>query len=380
MAPTTAPALTPVPPQSSVPADEGSEETAPAKPTITDEQSPATAPTTSSPPPPPSVPVETDDTLPPPADPPRTPIDPFFGSTNAAFELLADGATGASLTVVSGGQIVFGRAAGTTIDGTAATSDSPMVIASVSKLIVAVAIARLDELGLVDVAAPVPWVDLGLAPHLGWLNVGVRELLDHRGGLAKSRTSWFTGEGTCRDHIPSQLAAPPNADRGRWVYSNGNYCLLGLLVEQRTGLALDEAVQQLVFDAVGVTGVHSSEDGLAPDDLPYTPGVARLSRLGGAGTLIASTDDVAMVFGRLTPNDLAVLQAPGVHIDQYGFGHTGTVEFAKSCVWLFDGGTTVVSATVAGGPISSGGGVCDIVVPALATDLGVHQGRPDRIP
>jgi CubicO group peptidase (beta-lactamase class C family) len=319
-------------------------------------------------------------TLPRPVDPPRIPVDPGFGSASAAFDRLTGGNVGASMTIVSGGAIVFGRASGQTIDGQPATSDSPMVVASVSKIIVATAIARLQDQGLVDVAAPVPWADLGFGPHLGWIDVTIRELLDHRSGLSKARSTWFTGEGSCRDYIPSLLTTPPNAHRGQWVYSNGNYCLLGLLVEQRTGLPLDQALQRLVFDPVGAVGIHLTDDGLQPGDLPYEPGVNRLSRLGGAGTLIVSTDDVAMLLGRLTPSDRWLLQPPGVFTDQYGFGHTGTVDFAKSCVWLFDGGTTVVSATISGESVGSGGDICDIVVPAVATDLGINQGPPDRTP
>jgi CubicO group peptidase (beta-lactamase class C family) len=329
---------------------------------------------------PPSQIIDPGVTLPPPVNAPRTPVNPWFGAANVAFDRLAAGNTGASMTIVSGGAIVYGRAAGRTIDGDDATSDTPMVVASVSKLVVAVAIARLQSFGVVDVAGPMPWADLGLAPNIGWNDVTVRELLDHRGGLAKARTSWFTGEGTCRDYIPSLLVAPPNGDRGRWVYSNGNYCLLGLLVEQRMGVPLDQALQQLVFDPIEANGVHATYGGLQGDDLQYEPGVDRLSRLGGAGTLIVSTDDLARLLGRLTANDLEVLKPPGVFTDQYGFGHTGSVDFAKSCVWLFDAGTTVVSATVAGESVGSGGDVCDIVVPAVATDLGIGQGPPDRTP
>lgn len=336
----------------------------------------ATTPSSSTPP----DSVDFANTLPPPGEAPRTRVDPTFGASDAAFERLARDNLGASMTVVSGGAIVYSRASGQTIDRQPATGDSPMVIASVSKIVVAIAIARLHDQGLVDVSAPFPWADVGLAPNAAWNDVTVRELLDHRGGLTTARSSWFTGEGTCRDYIPSLLTSAPEPTRGRWVYSNGNYCLLGLLVESRTGLALDRAVQQLVFDPVGASGVHLTDDGLQPGDLPHAPGVERLSRLGGAGNLIVSTDDMALLLGHLTPSDRFTLRPPGVFTDQYGFGHTGTIEAAKACVWLFDGGTTVVSATIAGSSIGSGGGVCDVVVPAVATDLGINQGPPVRTP
>ena len=319
-------------------------------------------------------------TLPLPPAPERQLVDEGFGASNAAFDRLARANTAASMTIVRGGTIVFTRASGRTIDDQAATGDSPMVVASVSKILVAVAIARLHDQGLIDIAAPVPWADMGLTPAPAWGDVTVRELLDHRSGLSKARYSWFTGEGTCRDHVPSLLTSAPQSHRGEWVYSNGNYCLLGLLVEQRTGLSLDAALQLLVFDPVAASGIHLTDAGLQPGDLPHGDDVARLSRLGGAGTLIVSTDDTALVIGRLTPTDLAVLTPPGVFTDQYGWGHTGTVDGAKACIWVLDDGDTVVSATIAGNSVSSGGGVCDTVVPAVATDLGIGSGKPDRTP
>jgi CubicO group peptidase (beta-lactamase class C family) len=368
------------------PADEVVPTTAPAPTTLPPTTvPPTTLPPTTLPPttlPPTTVPPTTvpPTTLPPTVLPERVPDDATFGATAAAFDRLARANQGASLTVVRGGDIVFSNASGTTIDGQPATGDTPMVVASVSKIIVAMAIARLDEQGVIDVFGPMPWSDVGLAPHPAWSDVTIRELLDHESGLSKSRFSWFTGEGTCREYVPSLLTSPPNGDRGRWVYSNGNYCLLGLLVEQRTGRPLDVALQQLVFDPVGVDGVHLTDGGLQPRDQPHPDGVDRLSRLGGAGTLIVSTDDTAMALGRMTFADRIILQPPGVFTDQYGFGHTGTVDGAKACIWVLEDGATVVSATIAGNSVSSGGGLCDIVVPAVASDLGFGSAKPDRTP
>jgi CubicO group peptidase (beta-lactamase class C family) len=319
-------------------------------------------------------------TLPPTVLPERVPDDPTYRATAAAFDRLARANPGTSLTVVRGGEVVFSNASGTTIDGQPATGDTPMVVASVSKIIVAMAIARLNEQGVIDVLGPMPWTDVGLAPNEAWNDVTIRELLDHESGLSKSRSSWFTGEGTCREYIPSLLTSPPNGDRGRWVYSNGNYCLLGLLVEQRTGQPLDVALQQLVFDPVGVDGVHLTYGGLQPGDQAHPDGVDRLSRLGGAGTLIVSTDDTALALGRMTFADRIILQPPAVFTDQYGFGHTGTVDGAKACIWVLEDGATVVAATIAGNSVSSGGAVCDIVVPAVASDLGFGSAKPERTP
>lgn len=285
------------------------------------------------------------------------------------------------MTVVRDGSIVFSRASGQTIDGQPATGDAPMVVASVSKIVTALSLARLAQEGLVDPAGPMPWAELGLSPDPAWVDVTIRDLLDHRAGMPVARASWFLQPGDCASHLPGLIDSPPEGSRGEWKYSNGNYCALGLLVEHVSGEPLDRAAQRLVFDPLGVDGAHLTVDGQLPTDVAHRLEVARLSRLGGAGTFIVSTDDIALMAGTLTADDLALLTYPGVFNDQYGWGHTGTVDGAKACMWLIEGGRTAISATVAGDSPGSGGGVCDIVVPAVASDLGAGgTGKPERTP
>ncbi len=300
-------------------------------------------------------------------------------NANAAFEQLARGGA-VTVTVVRDGRSVLSRAWGTTIDGAPATSDSPMVVASVSKLLTALMIARLDDAGLTDVDAPMPWADIGITTHPGWADVTLRELLAHTSGMPVVRRAWFDGGIGCADFLPALLDRPPSDRRGDWTYSNGNYCALGLLVERLTGLPLDTAAQSLLFDPVGSTGAHLTTDGQLPADVGYRLGVERLSRLGGAGAFIVSTDDLAMVLADVTDTDRDVLRWPGVMVDQYGWGHTGSVDGALSCAWVLEAGRTVMAATVAGSSPSTGGEVCDLMVPAVAADLGSGQGEPVRSP
>jgi CubicO group peptidase (beta-lactamase class C family) len=321
------------------------------------------------------------DPIPAAAEPARPGVDPNLPTTNAAFDRLARNNVGASLSVVRGGEIVYSRASGLTLDGRPATGDTPFVVASVSKLVVGIALARLHEQGVIDVNEPVPWGEIGIWPANGWTDVTLWELMNHSAGVPVARSSWFTAGATCEEHIVGLVSSPPQGHRGTWTYSNGNYCLLGMVVQARTGLELDEALQRLVFDPVGADGVHLTTSGLLPGDMPHPhrAGVDRLSRLGGAGTLVVSTDDLALAVGRLTTADLDIVRR-GVFVDQYGFGHTGTVDGAKGCTWWLDGGDTVISATVAGDGLATGGAVCDLVIPAIAGDLGINAGRPTRSP
>ena len=304
-----------------------------------------------------------------------------MANANREFDALARANPAAAMTVIRDGRAILLRASGTTIDGSPATSDSPMVIASVSKLLTALMIARLDQADLIDVDAPTPWAEIittGSPP--GWADVTPRELLAHTSGMPVARSSWFDGAVDCATFLPTLLDQPPSNARGRWTYSNGNYCALGLLVQHVTGLPLDQAAQAVLFDPLGLAGIHLTTDGQLPGDVEYGLGVARLSRLGGAGTFIVSTDDVASVLATATPSDLEVLTWPGLMVDQYGWGHTGSIDGATSCAWVLESGRTVVAATVAGRSPSTGGALCDRVVPAAADDLGIGRGRPDRSP
>jgi CubicO group peptidase (beta-lactamase class C family) len=301
-------------------------------------------------------------------------------ATNAAFDALAGPNPAASLSVWRDGREVLTRATGTTIDGAPATADSPMVVASVSKVVTANLIARLDQQGMLDVDRPLPWIELGMNAHPAWADVTPRELLDHTSGMPVVRRSWFGQPGDCRSHLADLLVDPPQGHRGRWTYSNGNYCALGLLAETVTGLTLDGAAQQILFDPIDAEGVHLTTGGQLPTDVASPLGVDRLSRLGGAGSLIVSTADLAALLAAVTPADRNVMRWPGMMSDQYGWGHTGTVDGAKACVWVLESGRTVMAATVAGDRPSTGGAVCDQIVVALATDLGLAAGTPDRTP
>jgi D-alanyl-D-alanine carboxypeptidase len=353
---------------------------------------PVTAPTTSPPIPVTSIPVTILATSVPVTSVPVTsvpvPSTPSFPVSYpvsypqleaAVFGLALDNVA-VSVSVHRDGVAPWGIAAGRRADGQNATTDSPFVVASVSKLVTALSIARLVEIGSLTTDTEIPWGSLGLTTDPLWADVTVRELLDHTSGMPINRKSWLDDPGPCSVPLQEALLASPTIARTTWQYSNGNYCALGLLVESITGRPLDEAAYDLVFTPAGVTGPYLSTEGLRRDSVPSPRGIARLERLGGAGTWLASTDDLVAILDTVTPEDLDVLSWPGIIVDQYGWGHTGTVDGAKACAWVLEDGRTTVAAVVSGPKPATGGDVCDAVLPALALDLGVWAGDPLRNP
>lgn len=324
--------------------------------------------------------------------PTSTTNEPTATSTTVAFEpvtydaLYAAGVAlqadnlAVSISVWRDGAADFSFTGGVRDDGRPVGPDTPFVIASVSKLVTALSIARLVQDGQIDLFDPVPWDDMGVPHDPAWEGTTVRQLLAHTSGMPEVRKTWLDDPGSCIIPLQQAMAAPPTITRGQWKYSNGNYCALGLLVEHLTGTELDAAAHDLVFRPAGVTGPYLSVDGLDPASVAYQKGLARLERLGGAGTWLASTDDIAGMLAAVTAEDRVTLEWPGIIVDQYGWGHTGSLDGAEACAWLLQDGRTVVTAFISGSKPNTGGKVCDLVVPALAIDLGLFAGEPVRNP
>jgi len=341
----------------------------------------------------PSTSQPVDSTVPEPVDPGITPVAPppvqiatsavvdaAMPSLAAAFNSLAGGNSAISVTVWRDHVPLFAQAAGTGAGGQPVTTDTPMVLASVSKLVTSLTVARLAQIGAIQLDAPVPWDLVGIARHPAWNDVTFRELLDHTSGMPKLLGSWTTVPGSCAIPLTTALANPPTVSRSKWLYSNGNYCALGLMIEAVTGVDRGTTARGVVFDPIGVTGPHLTTDGLFTTDGPHLEGVARLERLGGAGTWIAASDDIAAMLDSVTADDLVTLAYPAIMADQYGWGHTGTIDGAKACAWVMDQGRTIVIGIVAGSRPATGGRVCDVLVPAVAADLGIWAGTPVRLP
>jgi CubicO group peptidase (beta-lactamase class C family) len=137
----------------------------------------------------------------------------------------------------------------------AATPRTVYDIASMSKLFTTVTLMRLVERGLVDLDAPVASYLPEFAAG-GKDAVTVRHLLTHTSGLPAFRPLYsdFPTPGT---RLAGALTTPVTAGSSpgaQYVYSDLGLIALGVLVERRTGLALDEAVQ------AAVTGPLSMKD------------------------------------------------------------------------------------------------------------------------
>jgi D-alanyl-D-alanine carboxypeptidase len=107
-------------------------------------------------------------------------------------------------------------------------------------------------------------------------NITIAQLLDMSSGLANYSTNLELNEQqdinpsrawTPEELLAMGLAEPPAFPPGEdFLYSNTNYVLLGLIIEQLTGVPVAQAFQERIFDRLGLT--ESSFPALADASIP----------------------------------------------------------------------------------------------------------------
>ncbi|MDT0212266.1 GNAT family N-acetyltransferase [Rothia sp. ARF10] len=134
--------------------------------------------------------------------------------------------------------------------GAPMTADTVHDLASVTKLVTTCAVMALVSAGRLD-------LDAAVSSHLAWSGPDptLRDLLRHRGGLLPWQPLHQVARS--RDEV---LALLPRLPRGAGVdeafaYSDLSFIALGAVVEEVTGMRLDEAVRALVTQPLGL-GLH----------------------------------------------------------------------------------------------------------------------------
>jgi len=157
---------------------------------------------------------------------------------------------------------------------------SHMRIGSVTKTLTATAVLQLVDMGLVDLDEPIDTYLPGVVPNGGAITV--RQLLNMTAGLFNNTEDLSLNEALDADPLqvftPQQSLAiaftnegnpyfPPATPGKGWHYSNTNYIVLGLLLEQRTGIGVSSRFQQLIFAPLGME--HSVMPAIESAAIPH---------------------------------------------------------------------------------------------------------------
>lgn len=221
--------------------------------------------------------------------------------------------------VMRDGQLVWSGAR-SCVDGHAPDADTQYRIGSITKPFTAVAVMRLRDEGLLDLADP-------LEKHLPGTGVGavtIAQLLGHTAGLAAETPGewWERSSSELRPELADVLGeGPPLHPAGRrHHYSNPGYTLLGAVVEALRGetwaevvrreicvpLGMDRTTAQPQAPHAGGWAVHPWADVMLPEPSED------LGLMAAAGQLWSTAADLCRFAAFLAQGDDRVLSAESV--------------------------------------------------------------------
>lgn len=180
--------------------------------------------------------------------------------------------------------------------GRALTTHSPVRVASISKLVVAIAVWRLVEQGRLD-------PDRDVSDDLGWrlrhpahpdAPVTLRQLLSHTSGIVDGPGYGFALEEQLKDKLSPQHWGP-GAPGKRFEYANLNYGIIATVMEAATGERFDRLMTRLVLAPLKIDAGYNwqgaSDAAIARAAVLYRKG-ADETAWNPAGPWVAQVDDL----------------------------------------------------------------------------------------
>ncbi len=148
-----------------------------------------------------------------------------------------------------------------TASGRTVTADDPVRVASISKLVVAIAVMRLVEQGTLD-------LDADVSPQLGWTlrnprfpdaPITLRLLLSHRSSLTDAAGYYATPlDGRLQDTLADPRAWDAEHAPGTFFrYTNLNFPLVAAVMERATGERFDRLMRRLVLQPLALDACYN---------------------------------------------------------------------------------------------------------------------------
>jgi len=179
-------------------------------------------------------------------------------------EMRASRLPGLALGIIQDGEIVYLKGYGSAGRGEPVTPETPFIIGSLSKSFTAVAVKQLVEAGKLELDAPVqgylPWFTMAGDYDPG--EITVRHLLVQTSGIPNlagvttlAEDSARSLEQEVRDLNATALEHRPGE---AYIYSNANYLILGLLIEEVTGRSYSDPVRSEILDPLDMGNSYLS--------------------------------------------------------------------------------------------------------------------------
>jgi CubicO group peptidase (beta-lactamase class C family) len=178
-------------------------------------------------------------------------------------QAVADGAFPGAVAVVgnrAGITTAFGTGRLDATDATVPTLQTIYDLASLTKIIATTTVMlQLADQGKVVLDAPVArYLPTWQGPRTA--GITIRQLLTHSSGLAAWRPFYKEAADRAEARTQLMLVGPEAPPGTRYLYSDMNFMLLGMVAEQVTGMPLDSAFMVLVAKPLGLADTRFRPD------------------------------------------------------------------------------------------------------------------------
>ena len=186
---------------------------------------------------------------------PAVPLD--HEAIQAEVERIAEeyGAMGMQVAIINDGEVAGSYACGwATYDSDPMTTEHKIRVASVSKVIVAMAAMALDEDGVVDIDESIGeyWGVEAVNPSFPDDPVSIRTIMSHTSSIGAYSDYNSVGSGTIRSRLGYGYSQSRPGDISGWIYNNYAFGVLGSTLEIAAGKILDDVLDEQFFDALDI--------------------------------------------------------------------------------------------------------------------------------
>jgi CubicO group peptidase (beta-lactamase class C family) len=227
-------------------------------------------------------------------------LDSFLKQTVKKYRI-----PGLAVAVLNDKEILYAKGFEGSSPDAGITPGTPFLLGSTTKSFTAIAIIRLVEKGEVDIDSPVikyiPEFSLAIPGCAE--KITIRHLLNHTSGLSDKGMPYSSmGEASLDDElILLKQCVPESAPGKKFIYFNDNYRLLGMVIQNVSGMKYGEFLASEIFGPLGMKSSYAGPAGvedLAPGygeifgfpfrrEQKYRPGALP------SGYVVSSASDIA---------------------------------------------------------------------------------------
>ncbi|HRX08485.1 MAG TPA: serine hydrolase domain-containing protein [Candidatus Limiplasma sp.] len=231
---------------------------------------------------------------------------------------------------------------------------SPFKIASISKLYIAAAAAKLVSSGSLSLSSTLAELLPELSDRIAYADtITLRMLLQHRSGIPDwiddPAFPWNRSVTNIDDVLAFVLDDPADFQPdARYAYSNTNYLLIGKILDRTLGYDHQQYIRQELLTPLGLTHTFGSLQEVNPKDVvsgysvEYMGDEKMLDFVAPGSSMVATAEDVGIFLRALNDGSLLTDQEQAVYSSVYVYEHTGLLPGYSSIARYFKDMDTVV--------------------------------------